>query len=169
MATAHTKNAPRKVETVPGSVRETERSSVTPKLQTAYGQKQRCQVAVTGTSMTKQQFVHECDINNIVAKYQKTGAIAHSNQHQPTYGFASSLDFQESMELVDQAQAMFKSLPSSLRQKFGNDPANYLDFVQNPDNLREMIDLGLATEIPNPAEKPSEGSTEPPETPKTND
>lgn len=92
----------------------------------------------------QQQFREECDINSIMKKYQKTGAIAHTNAHEASYGFASSLDYQDSINLVMKADQMFKDLPSSLRKKFGNDPENYLDFVQDPGNINEMIDLGLA-------------------------
>ena len=36
-------------------------------------------------------------------------------------------------------------LPSSLRSRFGNDPAAYLDFVSNEENKPEMAKLGLLT------------------------
>ena len=39
-------------------------------------------------SMTKQSFKDECDINKIMAKFQKTGAIEHYAKHAPSYGDA---------------------------------------------------------------------------------
>lgn len=94
---------------------------------------------------TKSSFKAECDINNILRKFQKTGAIEHMNKHEPEYGFATSLTFIEAMQTVDQAKQMFADLPSSLRKKFNYKPEAYLDFVQNPENLPEMAELGLLT------------------------
>jgi phage internal scaffolding protein len=38
---------------------------------------------------------------------------------------------------------MFNDLPSSIRSRFGNDPAAFLDFVNDEGNADEMIKLGL--------------------------
>lgn len=95
-------------------------------------------------SRTKQAFKEECDINNIMAKYQKTGALTHANNRHPEYGFATSTDFRQSMEIVVHAQEIFDELPSSIRAKFGNSPEAFLEFAQNPDNASEMADMGLS-------------------------
>lgn len=124
---------------------------------------------------TKQQFKDECDINNIVNKYQRTGAIAHANAHQANYDYATSLSFYEAMNIVTTGETMFNDLPSSLRRRFENDPAKFLDFVQNEDNTDEMIELGLATPLPPEpvgpvppiAEKGAEGAASEPEASET--
>ncbi len=114
------------------------------KVISAYGKKTQLSIQFDPDSgLTKQSFKDECDINNILAKYQKTGAIAHANNHAPEYGFATAQNFTDSMFIVTTAQRMFNDLPSSLRDIFNNDPAQYLDFVQNPDNEAEMVELGL--------------------------
>ena len=115
----------------------------------------RVQFVPTGKSKTKQSFLAECDINNIMAKYQKTGAIAHANRNAAHYDFATSLDFTEAMRLVVTAQDMFDGLPSSIRTRFANDPAQFLDFVQDADNEKEMRKLGLIPEE-QPPEVPSD-------------
>ena len=79
-----------------------------------------------------------------MAKYQKTGAITHVQNNQAQYGFATSLSFTESMNIVATAQSMFNELPSSIRGKFENNPGKFLDFVQDPDNADELVELGLA-------------------------
>lgn len=91
----------------------------------------------------QQQFKEECDINNILAKYQKTGAVTHANNRAAEYGFATSLDFRQSMEIVVKAKTMFNELPSTIRRKFGGSPEAFLDFVQNPANASEMVEMGL--------------------------
>lgn len=112
-----------------------------------YGTKNKVRLNCGTDSMTKQSFRDECNINNILKKYQKTGAIEHANNHAPEYGFATALSFTESMFIVTKAQALFDDLPSSLRTKFNNDPGEFLEFTQNPENASEMAELGL---IPSP-------------------
>lgn len=104
---------------------------------------------------TKQEFKKDCDINRIVAKYQKTGIIDHARKFSGEYAFATGLDFQAAMELVKNGEEMFAALPSSLRNRFANDPAQFLDFVQDPANAQELVDLGLADPVPVPDVPPA--------------
>ena len=55
------------------------------------------QVHSVGETRTKQSFKKECDINVIMAKYQKTGAITHFSNHQQQYGIADGQTFQDAM------------------------------------------------------------------------
>lgn len=98
-------------------------------------------------SMTKQSFKDECDINNIVKAFQVTGIIAHINEKaaQGAYiDLPSALDYQESLNIALAAQASFDTLPASVRSRFDNDPAQFLEFMADPQNQDEMITLGLA-------------------------
>lgn len=95
-------------------------------------------------SMTHQCFAQECDINLIMARYQKTGIIEHVRSVEGRYGdFISSPDYHTAMNEIIAAQDAFDSLPSSLRARFENDPARFLDFVHDEKNRDEMIQLGL--------------------------
>ncbi len=93
-------------------------------------------------SKTRQSMSKECDINNIMAGYQKRGAISHFSRHAPRYGFADSLEFHTAMNVVTEADRMFRDLPSTLRNRFA-DPGAFLDFVQDEANAEEMVELGL--------------------------
>ncbi|WNK12762.1 MAG: internal scaffolding protein [Microvirus sp.] len=107
-----------------------------------------------GPSMTRQAEAEACDINNIMARYQKTGVIDHLNRFQGEYADVAAYgSFQESLELVERARAAFMTLPSSVRAEFGNDPGRFLDFAQDPANLDKMIEMGLA-----PAKAVKDGS-----------
>lgn len=120
-----------------------------------------------GETMTKQSMSAECDINNIMAKYEKTGIINHARTIEGRYGdFVGAPEFHEAMNQVLRAEAMFAELPSSLRKRFGNDPAEFLAFAQDPANQEEIYDLGLAERPEAPAEPvaPVEPDA-PPETP----
>lgn len=113
-------------------------------IRSAYGPRERVFAPLGGKARTKGSMQDECDINKIMLKYQKTGAVSHLNRHGADYGFASGLDFSESMRVVTDAQAMFDDLPSSVRARFGNSPSEFLDFVQDPENQDEAVKLGLA-------------------------
>lgn len=102
---------------------------MTHKVRTAYGKKKPVRIKFTGVTKTKQSFKDECDINKLVDKYTKTGAISHVNKHAGSYGYASAADFTESMQIVAKGQTMFQELPSKIRTKFDNDPAKFLEFV----------------------------------------
>lgn len=95
-------------------------------------------------SMTQQAAAGECDINQIMKKYQKTGIINHLSNRAPSFGdFASIGDFQAVQAKILQANDMFNQLNSTIRKRFDNDPAQFVDFCQNPANQAEAISLGL--------------------------
>lgn len=100
--------------------------------------------------MTRQEFQRECNINHIMAKYQKTGVVDHLAKHAPEYGTYDPVDFQQALETIRQGEEMFSELPSTVRKYFDNDPAEFMTFVQDPNNIDKLVELGLAT--PKPAE-----------------
>lgn len=98
-------------------------------------------------SMTEQSHKKDCDIGNILRKYDKTGLLVHVNNAVAEYGdFSGTNEYKESLNKVIQAQETFMELPSEIRKKFGNDPGNYLEFVSEPKNKEEMIKLGMIIE-----------------------
>lgn len=100
-----------------------------------------------GPSMTKQEFVDECDINNIMSTYQKTGMLNHVNQYGGEYSdVTGAVSFHEAQNIVLEAQNAFMSVPSSVRAQFDNDPGKFLDFVNNPENKDKMREMGLLKE-----------------------
>ncbi len=138
-----------------------------------YQPTERVQLNCKDKSRAKQSFRDECNINNIIKRYQKTGIIEHYAKHQGEYGdFTSSTDYHENLIQIQKADDAFATLPSKIRTKFNNSPVEFLDFVHNPENGQELIDMGLAkarvssetAEQPIPGDNPSE-APEPPETP----
>lgn len=114
-------------------------------IKSAYSPKLRVQlVCREGSGRTRQSFKDECDINNIMSRFQRTGVLDFVNRREPQYVDCTGLDYQRAQDLVLQAKAMFAELPSSLRSRFENDPARFLDFCQDPENQDELVKLGLA-------------------------
>jgi len=115
-------------------------------------------------SMTKQSFVAECDIKNILKNYQMTGQIAHmsANAAQGAYrDLPEPTDYQEALNTVIRGEAAFASLPSGIRSRFENDPEKFLIFCADPANQDEMIKLGLAKRIVPEAPEPPAAPVEP--------
>lgn len=90
-----------------------------------------------------QSFKAECDINRIMAKFQKTGMVEWLSRRQPEYLDCSGEDFQDAMFTVVKAREMFAELPSSMRDRFANDPQKLLVFLTKEENRAEAISLGL--------------------------
>ena len=97
----------------------------------------------TGPGLTEQSHKNETDMNQILRDYRRTGLIRHAKNNEGRYDDVGVQDFQEAMLIVKNAQMMFESLPADMRKRFGNDPAAFLGFVQNPDNRDEMAKLGI--------------------------
>lgn len=99
---------------------------------------------------TKQEPKDECNINSIMARYAQTGIIDHVAAVQPIYEDVAgiSVDYQEALRIVENAQVAFNSLPSALRKELDNNPANLVSFIQNPDNMERCIEYGLLNKPP---------------------
>lgn len=108
----------------------------------------RVKVFFKGKGRTKQAAAQETDINWIMRRYVKTGLIDHFAKHGGEYGFASAVSFHDCMNTVVKAEQMFADLPGPVRQRFNGEPAEFLSFVQNPENQEEMVKLGLARKKP---------------------
>lgn len=104
-------------------------------------------------SLANQQFKYDSDPNTIVATYARTRDESLLKARNPTYGdFTGAGSYQECLNRVIAAQDDFFELPSALRSRFGNDPAQLLDFISDPDNFDEALKLGLLkAELSTPA------------------
>lgn len=114
---------------------------------------------------TKQEFAAECDINNIMAKYKRTGVLPDSARAAAArYGdFSGIPDFYEMSNRVTAAQEVFNALPAHVRESFGNDPGAFIRASETPAGMELLVELGLASRRePNPSSQPlSEPVSEP--------
>lgn len=104
-------------------------------------------------SMTRQSEMESCDIHNILKQFSQQGfeQLVRENAARGQYAdVPTDLDYQDSLNTVLAAQTAFATLPSQVRERFQNDPARFLEFLANPDNVEEAIRLGLATARPEP-------------------
>lgn len=109
---------------------------------------------VKDDGLTEQSHQRSCEIHNILNQYERTGVITHSSKYQAQYmHFPDGQDFKTMMDTVATATSMFEEIPSGVRKQFNNDPAVFLDFIQNPDNREAITEMGFTTEhLPPPEE-----------------
>lgn len=101
-----------------------------------------------GHSLTSQAMTDEVDINKIMARIQK-GQVVMASDGQPFYGDVSEYGgLQEAIMKVQEADDLFMQYPAELREKFDNDPINFVAFLENPDNYDEALKMGLVNPKP---------------------
>lgn len=84
--------------------------------------------------MTKGSFADECDINKIMARYERTGQLPEMVRQDPRFGdFSDVPSYQESLERVMFAEAQFMALPAKVRAECENDPAIFLEKIHDKD------------------------------------
>ncbi len=130
------------------------------KIHTAYGPKRKdTATKVSGHSYTKQSFSNDADINQIMARFIKTGLIENYNSNKAEYGFAPAIDYHTAANLITKAQQQFDGLPAKVRTRFKNSPQEFLEFCENPDNRSEAAILGLLDpEASQPESPPAQAS-----------
>lgn len=110
-------------------------------------------------SRTKQSFKPQCDVNLIMKRFKKTVGADFLDRYQGYLGgqfgdFSEVQDYRSALHQIAQGRAVFDALPAIVRKRFDNDPALFLDFVQDSKNADELVRMGLAN--PLPVEKPVE-------------
>lgn len=110
-----------------------------------------------GESRTKQADAQDADINNLVARYMRTGQTRGTSE-LPRYGdFSSGLDFHAVLMRIREAQDQFMDLPAPVRRLCDNDPGKFLDMVfeETGEGLKHLVEAGFAPELaPPPEEEP---------------
>lgn len=95
-------------------------------------------------SLADQSQADECDVNNIMDKYLKTGQVSHLTNMQGQYADVSQIpDLHTALSQVTQAEQAFQSLPAELRERFNNSPIKMVEFLKDSKNDQEAINLNL--------------------------
>ncbi|QCQ84577.1 internal scaffolding protein [Blackfly microvirus SF02] len=103
-----------------------------------------------GPSLTRQEFADECDINVLMAQYEKTGTINHFNSATPQYLDLTEMpdDLMGSLAVMKEAELAFMRLPAKVRKEFDNDPLDFTNYALDPNNLDQLREWGLAAPKP---------------------
>lgn len=127
-----------------------------PEVRNAFWRERVC-IVFLEKSKTIQAPRDGCDAKAIVRRYQSTGIMEHLVKMEPRYGdFTNVGDYLESMTKVRQAQEGFDALPAEMRDRCDNDPGKFVEFMNDPENAKELHELGLgklSDELHGPLEK----------------
>lgn len=124
------------------------------KFKTAYDpveEHDHCGIEFTMPSLAVQDEKDETDINYIVNKYadgQKgimTLDLGNSSQYAYLQFGDATLpgDYSTALELVSGVREEFYSLPAYVRAKFGHDPMNFINRLNDPATLEYLQQQGL--------------------------
>lgn len=107
-------------------------------------------------SLTVQSDKDDADINVLVRRFGVTGLVRMHQRPPLPEQFADVFDFQSAMNLIRESQEAFADLPATVRDRFNNNPAAFVDFCGNPDNIEDMRKMGLAhpAKVPDPEPEP---------------
>lgn len=98
-------------------------------------------------SLAVQDERDEVDINNIIARFLKTGVLPSSLRVPRQGDFTEARSMQDSLQLILQAEDAFMELPADMRARFHHDAAEFVEFVSDEKNLPELRKLGLANPL----------------------
>ncbi|AXL14700.1 internal scaffolding protein [Microviridae sp.] len=127
-----------------------------------YRIRDRVRKSFSEPSRAKQSFKDECDIHQILGKFERQGILTHVNRFQGNYGELPEMDdYHEALNTIIDAREAFETLPSQLRSRFANDPALFLEFVSDEKNAPEMVKMGLLGGLPSEDPTPPSGETKP--------
>lgn len=116
--------------------------------------------------MADQSQLKDTDINTIVARYLQKGIVPQLNTKGIFADTTQFPDLQQATNAIIEAQNIFLSLPSTLREQFGNNPNAFFTFLKtnhiqldeylrNPQNFsdKKSAEPTTPTEVPsNPPE-----------------
>lgn len=137
-----------------------------PLIKSNYSSKLKITISFPSDSLhTKQSFKDECDINLLMSRYMENGQLPNINEAAPQYlDVSEGYDYQAAMEYIAGANSLFQELPSSIRNRFENDPGAFIEFCSNENNRLELTEMGLLRPptpdlIPTPQLTPTNSTT----------
>lgn len=109
-----------------------------------------------GDSMTEQHHTPNTDINVMMKRMGVTDGALPPSALDPRYfgDFTEATDLRGVFDRVFEARDRFNELPASLRAQFDNDPATFLQWVQDPQNATEAVKMGLLSTLAAPEPEP---------------
>lgn len=113
---------------------------------------------------TKQSFKDETNINRLLARAQKAGALSHLEKYEPVYGDFADFDFFEAQRMIVRGREAFDELPAEVRKEFHNSPQAFYEFVNDPANKDDLAKKLPALAAPGRQNIDVSGRSEPVET-----
>lgn len=100
-------------------------------------------IKTSPVSTVQQHFKDDCDINLLVERFTRTGQLQQRDPADYSFGDFSAVDYQSALDTILVANEQFGTLPASVRERFSNNPAQLLQFLDQESNRDEAVRLGL--------------------------
>lgn len=102
---------------------------------------------------TKQEFASEADINQLIARFTKTGVMPNVRASIGQYMDVTNIltEYDDRLKFIMDVQDAFDALPAIDRKSFDNDPARWLESVAQQVQAEEAAKLA-----PQPSDTPAE-------------
>lgn len=97
--------------------------------------------------MCRQEFMEECDVNAIMARYEKAGGSwPPPMPGEPMYYDFTSVpgNLMDAMQQMYDAEDAFMRLSATVRKEFDNDPLRFVEYAADRANLEQLRKWGLA-------------------------
>lgn len=108
---------------------------------TAYGTKKVNNFNTIGPSLTDPQYKDDNNVNYFIKRYHQTGEIPNFKGTLQYGDFTHVGSYQDALNRVIEAKEKFMEFPSRIREQFNNDPNQFFNWVNNPDNNEEIKEL----------------------------
>lgn len=124
---------------------------------------------------TQGQYKNDCDINVIVNTFKRSDDPFPTNRAgaSPRYvDLPENTDLQSALQTVADASNAFEALPSHIRERYRNNPVEFLGALRNPSERSFLLDSGVLDlhempELPSERLKKMSAPTGPKTPPKT--
>lgn len=103
-------------------------------------------------SLAVESAKEEADINTIVRRFGLTGELPDDVRMPQSGDFTGIPDFHTALNLVRATQEEFMRVPAEIRDRFQNDPARLMAFLEDEGNRDEARKLGFLKPEPVAAE-----------------
>lgn len=94
---------------------------------------------------TRQEEAAQADINKILRRLED-GSISPAMREGIFADVSSIGDFREAKEKVQRAEEAFSSLPASVRNRFANDPVQFVEAFGSEDGIKVLRECGVVAE-----------------------
>lgn len=94
-------------------------------------------------SLTVQSEKDSCDLNVLMQRYTVRGELPQLNMPPLQGDFTDTPTYQEALNLMVSANRSFMALPARVRNKFENDPGQFVAFMSDENNRDEIRQMGL--------------------------
>jgi len=98
---------------------------------------------ISGPSLTEQAEAAKTDINALSQRVLRQRLQGNPNGRQPIYGVMPSASYHEMMNKIVAMDSQFNRLGPKIRRRFMNRPELMLAFLEDENNRREALQLGL--------------------------